>query len=63
MEVNDIVGIKEPNLYTGVGTVKEHHRGVIKRFGLGGKLALVQFPQYPGVTALFTRDLIVYGQG
>lgn len=60
MEVGDIVGIKEPNLYTGVGTVKEEHRGVIERFGLDGKLAMVKFPQYLGITALFIEDLIVY---
>jgi hypothetical protein len=58
--IGDTVGIKEPNLYTGVGTVKEEDRGIVERFALGKKAVIVRFPKYTGTTMLFCADIVVY---
>jgi len=63
VELGDTVGIKEPNLYTGVGTVKAESRGIVVDFALEGRAVIVQFPLHPGTTMLFVRDLVVYEKG
>jgi hypothetical protein len=62
VKIGDTVGIKEPNLYSGVGTVKEEDRGIVEAFALGKKAVIVRFPQYSGTTMLFCHDVVVYSK-
>jgi len=59
LKEGDIVGIIEPNLYTGVGVVKEGDRGKIIELLPDVQSALVEYPQ--GKLMIFLRDLLFYG--
>jgi len=60
LKEGDIVGIIEPNLYTGVGVVKEEDRGKIIELLPDLQSALVEYPQ--GKLLIFLRDLLFYGK-
>ena len=60
LKKGDIVGIVEPNLYTGVGVVKEEHRGEIIELLPHLSAAIVKYPQ--GKLMIFLRDLLFYGR-
>ena len=68
IKVGDTVGIKEANLYTGVGLVKVEDRGIVERFALDGEYAIVRFsvpiPRMPATGTLMIRcaDLVSYLQ-
>jgi len=60
LKEGDIVGIVEPNFYTGVGVVKEEDRGKIIELLPHLQSALVEYPQ--GKLMIFLRDLLFYGR-
>lgn len=60
LKEGDIVGIVEPNLYTGVGVVKEKDRGKIIEIVPDLQSARVEYPQ--GTLLIFLHDLLFYGR-
>lgn len=62
VKVGDIVGISEVLLYTGVGVVKEHDRGIVYNLSPERKAAWVLFPDHIGRLFIHTKDLIIYGR-
>jgi hypothetical protein len=60
LKEGDVVGIVEPNLYTGVGVVKEKDRGKIVELLPHLQSALVEYPQ--GRLMIFLKDLLFYGR-
>jgi len=58
LKEGDIVGIVEPNFYTGVGVVKEEDRGKIIELLPHLQAAIVEYPQ--GKLMIFLRDLLFY---
>ncbi len=66
LQVGDTVGLIQPLLYTGVGTVKENDRGITESFALERRAAIVRFSSgikdnpAQGTVMVFTRDLLFY---
>jgi len=60
LKEGDIVGIVEPNLYTGVGVVKKEDMGKIIEIVPELQSAYVEYPQ--GTLLIFLRDLLFYGR-